>query len=223
MLNVSPLCTKKGFKTEQEVFWYGDFGDEYVDRNDGMELLGSKTALFARMLNNKHGIDTMVEFGSNIGLNIFALKRLLPKVAASAIEINEKAASKLREQYVSLFREEIKIYNQSILDFEVDYKRTLSLISGVLIHINPECLKNVYKKLYDSSSKYIIMSEYCSPVPTEVLYRGHSGKLFKRDFAGEILDMYPDLRLADYGFAYHRDKMFPQDDVNWFVLEKIKD
>jgi spore coat polysaccharide biosynthesis protein SpsF len=26
--------------------------------------------------------------------------------------------------------------------------------------------------------------------------------------------------LVDYGFAYHRDPAFPQDDITWFLLEK---
>ena len=51
-------------------------------------------------------------------------------------------------------------------------------------------------------------------------YRGHSQRLFKRDFAGEMLDRFPDLTLVDYGFAYHRDANFPQDDTTWFLLEK---
>jgi spore coat polysaccharide biosynthesis protein SpsF len=54
----------------------------------------------------------------------------------------------------------------------------------------------------------------------EVLYRGHTSKLFKRDFAGEMLDTYPDLSMVDYGFVYSRDNNFPQDDVTWFLLEK---
>jgi spore coat polysaccharide biosynthesis protein SpsF len=54
----------------------------------------------------------------------------------------------------------------------------------------------------------------------EVPYRGNSGKLFKRDFAGEMLDRYSDLQLLDYGFGYHRDPQFPVDDITWFLLEK---
>jgi spore coat polysaccharide biosynthesis protein SpsF len=53
----------------------------------------------------------------------------------------------------------------------------------------------------------------------EIDYRGHSGKLFKRDFAGEMLDRFPDLKLVSYGFCYHRDE-FPQDDSTWFLMEK---
>ena len=35
-----------------------------------------------------------------------------------------------------------------------------------------------------------------------------------------MLDAFPDLRLIDYGFVYHRDPNFPQDDLNWFLMEK---
>lgn len=69
-------------------------------------------------------------------------------------------------------------------------------------------------------ARYILIAEYYNPVPVEVSYRGNSGKLFKRDFAGEMLDRYSDLQLLDYGFSYRRDPQFPTDDINWFLLEK---
>jgi len=78
----------------------------------------------------------------------------------------------------------------------------------------------VYQKLYDASSKYLLICEYYNPSPVTVTYRGHNDRLFKRDFAGELLDTFPDLRLVDYGFAYKRDTSFPQDDITWFLLEK---
>jgi spore coat polysaccharide biosynthesis protein SpsF len=56
-----------------------------------------------------------------------------------------------------------------------------------------------------------------------VPYRGHAERLFKRDFAGEMLKRYPKLRLLDYGFAYHGDANFPQDDITWFLLEKTRE
>ena len=94
-------------------------------------------------------------------------------------------------------------------------------MKGVLIHINPDQLNNVYEKVYNSSNKYILIAEYYSPEPVGVLYHGVEGRLFKRDFAGEMIDHYRDLKLIDYGFVYHRDNSFPQDDLNWFLLEKI--
>ena len=96
----------------------------------------------------------------------------------------------------------------------------LVLIKGVLIHINPDLLKDVYERLYESTYKYILIAEYYNPTPIKVEYRGHKEKLFKRDFCGEMLDQYSDLTLLDYGFLYHRDSNFPQDDISWFLIEK---
>ena len=89
-----------------------------------------------------------------------------------------------------------------------------------MIHISPDHLQTVYENLFQSSKKYIVVAEYYNPVPVSVSYRGHSEKLFKRDFAGEMLDLYPSLQLVDYGFVYHRDPAFPADDISWFILEK---
>jgi spore coat polysaccharide biosynthesis protein SpsF len=90
----------------------------------------------------------------------------------------------------------------------------------VLIHINPEQLDLVYQKLNASSKKYILIAEYYNPSPVMIPYRGNEDRLFKRDFAGEMLEKYTDLSLVDYGFAYRKDPIFPQDDITWFLLEK---
>ena len=95
-----------------------------------------------------------------------------------------------------------------------------TLSKGVLIHLAPELLPTAYAQLYALSQRYILIAEYYNPAPVEVSYRGNSGKLFKRDFAGEMLDRYADLHLLDYGFVYHRDPQFPADDITWFLLEK---
>lgn len=53
-----------------------------------------------------------------------------------------------------------------------------------------------------------------------VEYRGNSNRLFKQDFCGEFMDRFPNVKLIDYGFRYHRDNNFTQDDITYFVLEK---
>ncbi len=202
------------FKTEQEEFWAGEFGNDYVDRNKSTELLTSNIALFSKIFSRTHSFNSLIEFGANIGLNLQAIHAIKPKAQLSAVEINEKAIKELK---LSGF---IKIYPKSILEFYPDSQRDFVLIKGVLIHINPDFLSQVYDVLYRSSNRYICIVEYYNPTPVEVVYRGHTGKLFKRDFAGEMLERFKDLRLLDYGFVYHRDPIFPQDDINWFLLEK---
>lgn len=202
------------FRTEQEEFWAGSFGDEYIERNKEIRLLSSKTALFGTILKNTKNIQTLIEFGANIGLNLLAIKTLVPDIKLAAVEINKKACDELKKI------PDLEVFEQSVLDFVPTKRFDLVLTSGLLIHINPDMLPLVYEKIYESSSRYICIIEYYNPTPVEVKYRGHDRKLFKRDFAGEMLDTYKDLQLITYGFVYRRDPMFPLDDPTWFLLEK---
>lgn len=131
------------------------------------------------------------------------------------MEINDQAAAELQAKLP-----DVELHVQSILSFQPTTQWELVFTKGVLIHINPEMLPKVYECMYRASSRYLLVAEYYNPTPVEVAYRGHAGKLFKRDFAGELLDKFPDVLLVDYGFVYHRDPSFPQDDMNWFLLEK---
>jgi spore coat polysaccharide biosynthesis protein SpsF len=202
-------------KTEQEKFWESDFGDEYIKRNCDESLVRFNEAFFARLFRHMAKISSVIEFGANIGLNIMAIRNLLPEIHVDAIETNATAAIRLKEI------NDISVHHKSIHDFTPHRQWDLALAKTVLIHIPPDMLPAVYDLLYKSSNRYICIAEYYSTSPVEVEYRGHRGKLFKRDFAGEMLDRYPDLQLLDYGFLYHRDSFFPHDDINWFLLERI--
>ncbi|MCI9019280.1 MAG: pseudaminic acid biosynthesis-associated methylase [Eubacterium sp.] len=206
------------YKTEQEEFWSGEFGDAYIERNDSTQLLAGNIGVFSEIIQRMNKIDSVIEFGSNIGMNLKAIKTLVPQIACSAIEINHKAAEILKND--AFFNHEIQVYEQSILEYEPEKQFDFVLIKGVLIHINPDELQEVYRKLYESSKRYICIAEYYNPTPVTVQYRGNSDRLFKRDFAGEFMDKYPDTALVDYKFNYHRDYHFPQDDSTWFLLEK---
>jgi pseudaminic acid biosynthesis-associated methylase len=203
------------FKTEQEKFWAGEFGENYISRNQGPELLASNLAFFSKALAKANGLQSVIEFGANIGMNIKALKILFPNQDQFAIEINAKAADELETIIPSSH-----VFRDSILEFSNDKKFDLALIKGVLIHINPDELPKVYEKLYNSASRYVLVCEYYNPSPVTIDYRGQTDRLFKRDFAGEILKAYPDLQLIDYGFAYRGDPNFPQDDITWFLMQK---
>jgi len=203
------------FRTDQEDFWAGKFGDDYIARNAGNALIGSNISMLAKMLRRCPQAKSLIEFGSNIGMNLRAIRALRPDMDLEAIEINAAAVDELRAWGGAK-----RIHHASILDFQVKETWDVALIKGVLIHINPDFLPLVYESLFRASSRYILLVEYYNPTPVEVVYRGHSGKLFKRDFAGEMLDRFPSLRVVDYGFVWHRDPVFPQDDPTWFVLEK---
>ena len=203
------------FKTEQEAFWAGNFGTEYIKRNQGGDLLASNLNFFTKALHDARNVKNTIEFGANIGMNLQALRLLYPSMNLHAIEINADAAHEL-EQVIPVDN----IYQSSILDWIPIRTWDLALIKGVLIHINPDELNQVYDKLVAATSRYLMVAEYYNPVPVEIPYRGHADRLFKRDFAGEMLDKFSDLRLVDYGFVNKRDVAFPQDDITWFLMEK---
>lgn len=201
------------YKTEQEKFWAGDFGLGYIDRNNSEKLLYSKVAMWAKMLRGANTVTSIRELGCNIGLNLLALKRLHPEINLSGIEINEEAAKQAAELNVA------DVKQGTILEPINEEKVDLTFTAGVLIHINPDYLKNVYDNLINGSNRYVLVAEYYNPAPTKITYRGNEDRLFKRDFAGDLIDQYG-LKLIDYGFVYKRDNWAPQDDVTWFLLEK---
>jgi pseudaminic acid biosynthesis-associated methylase len=206
------------FKTPQEEFWAGEFGNEYIKRNQGKYFLAANLEFFSKALAKAAKMESCIEFGANIGNNLQALKLLYPDHQQFAIEINASAVKELLK-----FIPEKNVFQTSILYFEpssVEGGCDVVIIKGVLIHINPEFLSAVYKKLYSVARRYILVCEYYNTTPITVNYRGHTERLFKRDFAGEMMDLFPDLELLDYGFSYHRDRNFPQDDITWFLMEK---
>jgi pseudaminic acid biosynthesis-associated methylase len=202
------------YKTEQEEFWSGSFGNDYIKRNFDEKLIAGNVNIFSQILSYTYEVESVLEFGANIGLNLVAMKQLLPQASFSAVEINKHACKQLSKHSW------VNVLNKSILEYKAKIKHNFVLTKGFLIHINPEELQNVYKTLYNSSSKYICLVEYYNPAPVEINYRGFSNKLFKRDFAGELMKKYPSLKLVKYGFVYHLDPNFPMDDLNWFLLEK---
>ena len=205
----------QSYRTEQEAFWAGDFGNEYIGRNQGEALLASNLAFFAKATRAASDVSSCIEFGANIGMNLKALKLLYPRIDAHGIEINLEATKQLQRVIPVA-----NICHQSILEFRPRRRWDLVLIKGVLIHMNPDVLPLVYDTLVSSAGRYLLVAEYYNPSPVSISYRGHSDRLFKRDFAGEMMGRHPELRLLDYGFVYRRDPNHPQDDITWFLMEK---
>lgn len=197
-------------KTEQEKFWEGDFGKSYTDRV--VHPLAPQINLFTKILSKIKPVSSVFEVGTNRGMNLDAIKILLPEVETNGIEINKYALEIAKQN-------NHKVEFGSVLDYEPNKQYDLVFTRGVLIHINPEHLKNVYQKLYDSSANYIMVDEYFSPTPVTVDYRGHQDRLFKRDFAKELMQQF-NLTLIDYGFTWKQDPFFPLDDTNWFLFKK---
>lgn len=191
-----------------EEFWKGDFGDEYAKRNVGK--VESNIALFARIMAMTDGVESVLELGCGTGQNLQALHAIMPSLNLIGVEINEGAAKRCKVG---------EIHQRAILDPELQITCDMAMTKGVLIHQHPDDLQAVYRKLYTSARRYILVAEYYSPVRVEVSYRGNQGVMWKADYAGELLAEFPSLQVVDYGFVWRLDP-FPQDDLHWWLLEK---
>lgn len=203
------------YKTEQENFWATEFGNEYLDRNEGEKLISSNVALFSKIFKSCPDVLSAAELGCNIGLNLQALKRINNGFELRGYEINKNASNIAANKKIA------EIINTTVIkELECDKKFDITFTKGVLIHINPEALSVVYQNLYNLSTKYIMICEYYNPTPVSVEYRGNKERLFKRDFAGEMINRF-NLRLIDYGFNYQHDYYLTNDDTTWFLMEKL--
>ena len=143
------------FINEQEEFWSSEFGDEYIDRNKSDQLFASNLYFFGQALKRTRKINSCIEIGANVGMNLRALKLLFPQIHLEAVEINKEAGKLLIE-----FLSKKEVYLQSILDWNPQKKYDLVLSKGVLIHQNPDSLESIYKKLYECSEDIVCLLLY---------------------------------------------------------------
>jgi hypothetical protein len=124
------------YQTEQENFWAGQFGTDYVARNrDATGRIGK----WAHFLAATNGISSAIVFGANIGLNLLAIRALIPNCKLTAVEINKTAVDELHK--IS----GVTVHHASI-DFQPKEQSDLSFTFGVLIHLNPDHLSQAYER-----------------------------------------------------------------------------
>ena len=199
-------------KTEQENFWQKKFGDNYSKRN--LKRNNRILSIGRELITNKIQLSSAIELGCNVGYNLDALKKIYPNIQTYGVEINKKAYLICKKKH--------PCSNASLLEFISKKKFDLVFTYGVLIHQNPKFLKKIYSKLYNLSKKYIYIEEYFNPTPVSIRYRGNDERLFKRDFAKEIWQLYPKLKIIDYGFHWKEDPYLKDncDNNNWFLFKK---
>lgn len=208
----------KTLETYQLKHWRGQFGEDYIERNilEKWMIEPGKEA-FRRIL-GKRKIDSILEVGSNIGLELVYLTELLKdKVDLYAVEPNKKAFSVLiSETRINLK----KAWNCSAFDIPLE-NASIDLVftCGVLIHISPDDLGRATDEIARVARKYVLCIEYFSNNPETITYRGHKKLLFKRDFGAFYLDRYPNLKWIDYGFLWKCESK-SYDNLNWWLFEK---
>ncbi len=161
------------FKTPQEQFWHGAFGNAYTDRNDGDVISRSNLIFWGRVLKRIGPIEACFELGCNRGLNLDAIKVLLPSCRTAGLEINSYAADLCASKGHQVFQGSILVPPSEVASTEaID----LVFSSGVLIHIEPSNLKTAYALLYSASRKFISVSEYFNPRPVATSLSRPRGK-----------------------------------------------
>jgi len=195
-------------------FWSGKFGRGYAERNGlTKENIDRRAKLFVEILSKipPQSVHTVFEVGANVGINLHALKRLLPAdTAFFASEPNEDAAEVLNNSFyhpVSIFKD-IKM---------ASYKVDLIFTSGVMIHVPPNELLGFCQDIYERANKWIVAIEYFSREPEMIPYRGHDNKLWKRDFGSFWLDNFP-LKPVSCGFAW--EKLTGLNDLTYWIFGK---
>lgn len=187
--------------TKQMKEWSGEFGRSYTDRNDlGLEereqLYISQFAIGRRELNTVFIGDlsrklSILEIGCNVGDQL-----------AFLTEMGFSHLTGLEAQNYALFRARKRLPDARLIQGSAlalpfpDASFDLVFTSGVLIHIHPDHLPTVLTEIYRVTRDWIWGMEYFALTPTEVIYRGQSGLLWKAPFADLYQQHFPDLRLT---------------------------
>jgi pseudaminic acid biosynthesis-associated methylase len=143
------------------------------------------------------------------------LKKVLPTASANIVELAKEPYQKCLEDF--------KIEDSflgALKNAKFDRKFDLVFTNSVLIHVNPDDLLTSMGRMYDLSSRYILISEYFNRTPVMIHYRGEDDRLFKRDFGKLFIENF-NCKVVNYGFlwGYEFDNA-GFDDITYWLFEK---
>jgi pseudaminic acid biosynthesis-associated methylase len=190
--------------------WKGDFGEQYTLRNS-VEWR-SRVAGFRSIL-GELGTRRVLEVGCNRGHNLVALSEVLePEVELVGVEPNLTALRLARQSTDKAGFLCGSIYD---LPFKSDFF-DLVFTCGVLIHIPLEKLPAALRELDRVTSRYMLLMEYFSEQDQEIIYRGRSGLLWKRNFPFHVMKACEQLTVISQGY-FGQEQGF--DRTHWWLME----
>lgn len=181
--------------TDQEKFWAGKDGVHYVLRHLHMDWK-TRVENWKDILSELGEVGSVLEMGCNIGDNLRTIESLKPKAKLAGVEINSYAAKQAQSVLPKA-----DIIVDSIADFKSKKKWDFVFTRGVLIHINPELLPQIYERFDKFAKKYVMIYENYSEKPIEIMGYANTAKatdgkaetpfVFYRDFAKDFNEAYP--------------------------------
>jgi len=191
--------------------WQGDFGREYTDRN--VEDYKTRIPAFAEILAGVK-VERVLEVGCNRGHNLAALAELLgPESEVVGLEPNRYALRIARAASTAVSALHGSAFDLPFRDGTFD----LVFTAGVLIHVALADLPTALREISRVSRRYILCMEYFAEEETEILYRGETGLLWKRNFLRHYQEMWPSLQLLKTGYLGPEQGW---DRITWWLLEK---
>ena len=196
-------------ENEKKGTWNGDFGIRYTVRN---KIIAEKLVPFYKRILKGIKIEKILEVGCNRGHNLRAISYCGP-YDLYGIDINPYSIVLARDN------KEINFALGNISD--ILYKDNffdLVMVVGVLIHINPENLKEAITEVLRVSKKYFLMMEYNYDFEEfeKIPYRENVG-LWRGNFKKLVLETF-NVRLLLEGETGVEDGF--GDKRNYFLFEK---
>ena len=168
---------------EQKKLWTGQFGDEYLGRNQIAPSI--RTNFFGDIL-TKTQLSTnskILEVGCSRGHNLIALKKCGMRILIG-IDVNAMAVTEARQGGLLVLHGDhllAPLFGAGAFD--------LVFTAGVLIHIGPDEITHAMQMISMATRKYVLSIEYEDSTEVEVTYRGQSNALWRRPYG----EMYGDL------------------------------
>lgn len=193
-----------------EQLWSGEFGDAYLERN---RSAGEKRGPFWQKVLSQFQSQRVLEVGCNIGGNLSWIASYVSPEQIFGIDINPRTLEELSRRLPRVNAVRSAARELPFRDGVFDLVFTV----GVLIHQPPDFLPQVMAEIIRCSRRFILCAEYFANQPATVHYRGQTDALFKRDFGGLYLELFPRLTVREQGYLTPAQGW---DDVTYWILEK---
>ena len=186
--------------SKQQNFWSGKFGSSYIERNNSIDKINhayriqtgiSVEDIFKEIFGNLDKDLSILELGCNIGTKLQILNNMGFK-KLHGVEINQEAANLAQNNNPSFH-----IFNSSIEEFDSEKNHfDIVFTSGVLIHVDPNNITQIIKKMVNLSKKYIFGFEYFDENISEIKYRENNNVCWKMNYPKRIQELFPNLKLV---------------------------